>query len=224
MRQIDNMLTRDKVAAELRRAILYGSFGPNEELSQDRLAAALGVSKMPIREAIQILTAEGFITARPNRAPVVNEVSDTYIRDHFEIRSLLEEEGVTRAAKRTGVEKHHQELLDCQTMADTAIACGDYEAFNRCNGQIHRIIWHLSGNLKLEQMLSQMWHTMHVDHNARENAILSHHDHEKLIESIVSRDVDTARAVIRRHVGYNYEKIMAIRNAGSQRRYIQSLK
>ena len=224
MRQIDNKLTRDKVAAELRRAILYGSFGANEELSQDRLAADLGVSKMPVREAIQILIAEGLVSAQPNRTPVVNEVSDAYIRDFFEIRSLLEEEGVVRAIRRTGVEREHAELRECQARAEEAIAVGEYDVFNRCNGRIHQIIWRMSGNLKLEQMLSQMWHTMHVDHNAHENAILSHHDHEKLIESIVNGDEATARAVIRRHVVYNCEKIMAIRNSKSQRRYIQSLK
>lgn len=223
MRQIDNKLTRDKVAAELRRAILYGSFGPNEELSQDRLAADLGVSKMPVREAIQILAAEGFVTARPNRAPVVNEVSESFIRDHFEVRSLLEEEAVARAARRAGVEAELRELREVQSRAEAAIVAGDYDTFNRCNGRIHQIIWRLSGNTKLEQMLSQMWHTMHVDHNARENSMLSHLDHETLISCIAAGDVDGARAAMRRHVNYNCEKIMAIKNSGSQRRYVQSL-
>ena len=224
MRQIETKLTRDKVAAELRRAILYGTFGPNEELSQDKLAADLGVSKMPVREAIQILANEGLVTARPNKAPVVNEISDAFIRDHFEVRGMLEQDAVARAATREDVTAEDcRELLDCQRRADIAIAMEDYAGFNLCNCRIHQIIWHLSGNMKLEQLLSQMWHTMHVDHNAQENAMVSHREHQRLITAIIDKDPQLARETMKHHVTYNYEKIMEIKRAGSQRRYIQAM-
>ena len=52
MRQINSQLTRDKVVAELRRDILYGVLTANQELHQDKIAEELGVSRMPVREAL----------------------------------------------------------------------------------------------------------------------------------------------------------------------------
>ena len=222
MRRIETKLTRDKVAAELRRAIMFGTFGPNEKLSQDKLAVDLGVSKMPVREAIQILANEGLVTVRPNKAPVVNKISDDFIRDHFDVRSILEQEAIARAASREDIcEEDLQELRDCLHRADIAIAADDYEGYNLCNWRIHQIIWRLSGNLKLEQLLSQLWHTMHVDNNAKENALVSHREHHRLVKAIVDKDSDAARKVMKPHVIRNFEKIMDIKRSGSQRRYIQ---
>ena len=67
MRQIDSLLTRDKIVAELRREILYGSLKPHQELYQDKIAEELNVSRMPVREALQILANEGLVHVRPNK-------------------------------------------------------------------------------------------------------------------------------------------------------------
>lgn len=210
MKQIDTKLTRDKVAAELRQAILYGSFEPNEELSLDAIAADLGVSKMPVREAVQLLGTEGLLAIRPNRAPVVNAISDEFIHDHFEIRSLLEQEGLARACRRGA---DCAELREFHRKAQEAILAEDYATFNIYNGKIHQAIWKLSGNLKLEQMLFQMWHTMYVDVSANENALNSNRDHEQMIDCIEKRDPDAAREIMNRHVMYNCEKIVRIKKA-----------
>jgi DNA-binding GntR family transcriptional regulator len=210
MRQIDKKMARDKVAAEMRRAILYGTFPPNSELSQDKVAAELGVSKMPVREAIQILAAEGLITFRPNRSPVVNDISDKYVKDHFEIRSLLEQEAVARAASS---DIDPSELYECHQKALDAVEREDYSAFNFYNGRIHQIIWRLSGNIKLEQLLSHMWHTMHLDNYARENAMLSNQEHGVMIECIVGKDVEGGREIMKRHVIHSYEKILDLKRA-----------
>jgi DNA-binding GntR family transcriptional regulator len=210
MHRIDTKLIRDKVAAELRQAILYGSFAANEKLSLDKIAADLGVSKMPIREAVQLLATEGLLTILPNRAPVVNIISDDFISDHFEIRSLLEQEGIARACKR-GTDC--QKLREFHRKAQEAIFSEDYAAFNDYNGRIHQAIWRLSGNLKLEQLLSQMWHTMHIDVSARENALNSNREHGEMIDCIERRDPDAARAIMNRHVTYSCEKIIRLKKA-----------
>lgn len=210
MRQIEVTLTRDKVAAELRHAILYGDFAPFEELNQDKIAANLGVSKMPVREAIQLLSVEGLVTVRPNRAPIVNEISDDYIRDHFDIRSLLEQEAVGRAATRGNA---CVELRQLHQKADAAIALDDFQAFNYYNGQIHHQIWYLSGNMKLEQILSQMWNTMHIDSFAKENAQISNREHGELINCIINREPQFARSIMRTHVEKSYEMILRLNKA-----------
>lgn len=210
MRQIDKKLTRDKVVAEMRRAILYGTFPANQELSQDKVAADLGVSKMPVREAIQVLAMEGLLTILPNRSPIVNELSEEYIRDHFEIRSMLEQEAVARAAQR---DINADELRQTFEKEKQAIATEDFEAFNYFNGKIHQLIWNLSGNLKLEQILSQMWHTMHIDNFAKKNALRSNEEHRMIIEAIIKKDAAAARKAMERHVIHSYEKIIALKRS-----------
>ena len=83
MRQIDSLLTRDKIVAELRREILYGSLKPHQELYQDKIAEELNVSRMPVREALQILANEGLVHVRPNKVATVNEISGKFLKYVF---------------------------------------------------------------------------------------------------------------------------------------------
>ncbi|MGH3680478.1 MAG: GntR family transcriptional regulator, partial [Natronosporangium sp.] len=62
---------RDKVVEELRRRIVNGGYAPGDRLTEDRLAEAFGVSRNPVREAIRVLEAEGFVVAQPRRSAVV---------------------------------------------------------------------------------------------------------------------------------------------------------
>ncbi len=209
MRRIDTTLVKNKVAAELRRAILYGDFAPFEELNQDRIAADLGVSRMPVREAVQMLESYGLVTVRHNRAPIVNEITEQFIRDHFDIRVLLEKEAIVRAASRKDIDC--AELEECHKKAGEAIRKDDYQAFNLYNGRIHQLVWRLSGSVRLEQLLSQMWNTMHVDSFARENALASNAGHGKMIGCIKNRDAAGAAEAIGEHVRHSCERAIAIR-------------
>ena len=100
MRQISSQLTRDKIVSELRREILFGSLKPGQELYQDKIAEELNVSRTPVREALQVLSNEGLVSVRPNKIATVNEISDKFLDDFFEIRLLLEKESVRRICER----------------------------------------------------------------------------------------------------------------------------
>src|SRR3954467_7344721 len=82
-RRVQHRSMADQVAAELRRMVLGGAVDENERLTQEKLAKMLGVSTMPIREALLRLTAEGLIVATANRSFSVasngtNDIRDTY--------------------------------------------------------------------------------------------------------------------------------------------------
>lgn len=74
----------------LRDQILSGKLAGGQRLHQDEIAAQLGVSRMPVREAIRRLHAEGLVVNRPNRGAVVTTLGPEAILDLFEIRSVLE--------------------------------------------------------------------------------------------------------------------------------------
>src|SRR5438132_14097382 len=79
----------DEVATELRRMVLAGELEAGERLTQDRLAKTLGVSTMPVREALLRLAAEGLIIAAPNRSFTVASNTADDMRDIFWVYSVL---------------------------------------------------------------------------------------------------------------------------------------
>lgn len=204
MRQISSQLTRDKIVSELRREILFGSLKPNEELYQDKIAEELNVSRTPVREALQVLANEGLVHVRPNKIATVNEISDKFLDDFFEIRILLEKESVRRICER-GLDA--APLWDYYEKAERAIQFDDFNMYNEYNWLIHQYIWHGADNIKLEQLLSQLWHTMNIDSYARETALQSNAEHKQIIESLERRDVEASYEAITLHINRSYDSI-----------------
>lgn len=205
MQQLDTTLISDRVVAELRREILYGTLMPRQELYQDKLAQELGVSRMPVREALQVLANDGLVTVRPNKVAIVNEISEKFIRDFYDVRILLEVRAVRLACA------HRPDCTaaweDCEK-ADRTILAGDFAAYNVLNGAIHRFIWEAADNFKLRQILAQMWHTMDLDGRPMELARLSNADHRALIRCIGENDPDTAEAVMRQHIERSFQRVL----------------
>jgi len=87
-------------AAELRRRILEGTYPAGLPLRQDALAAEFGTSRIPVREALVQLEAEGLVRILPHRGAVVSELSAGEIREVFELRALLEPRLLRQSAPR----------------------------------------------------------------------------------------------------------------------------
>lgn len=81
---------KEKVAAELRKAILSRQMKEGEVLSLESVATQLNVSAMPVREAFQILARDGLIQLRKNKGAVVLGITETYIKEHYQLRAILE--------------------------------------------------------------------------------------------------------------------------------------
>ena len=89
---------KEKVAAELRKAILSRQMQEGEVLSLDSVATQLNVSAMPVREAFQILARDGLIQLRKNKGAVVLGITETYIKEHYQLRAILESSAAALAA------------------------------------------------------------------------------------------------------------------------------
>lgn len=94
----------DEVADTLREAIISGQFDDGEELNQVELAKHFGVSRVPVREALRRLEAEGLVTAEAHRRVVVPGLNRARISEIFEIRAVLEGYLLERSAPRIGEE------------------------------------------------------------------------------------------------------------------------
>ena len=98
---------RDKVAEEIRAAILSGQFKPGERLVEDRLAEEFGVSRNPVREAMRTLASEGLIEVTARRGAVVASLSPQEAEELLEVRATLEGANARLAARR-----HDPEVLE----------------------------------------------------------------------------------------------------------------
>ncbi|HEX2525503.1 MAG TPA: GntR family transcriptional regulator [Geminicoccus sp.] len=87
----------DQVAVELRRRILTGELPVGAHLRQEAVAEMFGLSRIPVREALQRLDAEGWVTFAPHRGAFVSGLSATEVTELFELRLLLEPHLLARA-------------------------------------------------------------------------------------------------------------------------------
>src|SRR5438874_11719461 len=104
-RQVVAPIQRQTVAGmtvdALRERILRGDYPEGEPLRQDALADELGVSRIPVREALRQLEAEGLVTFSPHRGAVVSSLSLDEIVELFELRAEIETDLLARAIPRT---------------------------------------------------------------------------------------------------------------------------
>jgi DNA-binding GntR family transcriptional regulator len=103
----------------LREKILCGEIGEGEQLRQDALAAEYGVSRIPLREALRQLEAEGLVSFFPHRGAVVSTLSTAEIGELFEIRALIEPDILKRAIPKLTSDhlERAQELLEAARIA-----------------------------------------------------------------------------------------------------------
>ena len=138
METIQVLPIRVRVTAVLRKALLSGEYQPGEELSLTEMAAKLGVSRTPVREAFQSLAAEGLLELRMNRGAIVTGIDEKFIQDHFQVRILLEGEAAARAA---GNAMDTRELTALQQWAQDHRDTMSEQEYQDYNQQFHTAIW-----------------------------------------------------------------------------------
>lgn len=206
MEAIEVLPIRVRVTAILRKELLSGGYAPGEELSLTEIAAQLGVSRTPVREAFQSLAAEGLLELRMNRGAVVIGIDEKFIRDHFELRTLLESNAAAQAAE-NGMDV--SPLLQIQQDAETnALSEQEYRAYNQ---RIHTAIWDAAGNRKQYQVLQSLWNGPSAGTRGRDlnHEALSIREHRQILELIAQRKPQAAREIMAAHIARSMENILA---------------
>jgi DNA-binding GntR family transcriptional regulator len=193
---------RERVRLQLRERIVSGLLPPGARLVERELAQELGVSRVPVREAIRTLTAEGFVVASSPRRVVVKELTPKDVDELFELREALEVFAAGLAAERATP----QGLLELeQLLAQAARATGERaaETITELNTRFHDRILALADNQLLAAALEPLegrlrWLTRQNDHW---DELLD--EHRRLLAAIASGDPAQARAQALEHVRIN---------------------
>ena len=194
----NDQLLAQTIASEMRTMILTQKYPAGSELNQEKIAAQFHVSRTPIRQVLHILAEEGLITLRKNRSAIVNEQTDQNIRDHFEIRGLLEAKAAAFAAQRGTDFSKLTEIMNKSMEAEH----GDHSAWEMCNLEFHREVWRLADCPKLEQLIQQVWNSPSYvkEQSLLNRRIMANKDHKWIYEAIIARDADLASLLMTRHI------------------------
>jgi DNA-binding GntR family transcriptional regulator len=136
------------------RLIFDGVLRPGQRLPQDAIAQALGVSRIPVREALIALEHEGWVTIVTHRGVFVNSVDEAAIRDHYELYGLFYGFAVRRATERQGGAALAKTLTPIQKQISGAE--DDATEMSRATLAFHRAVVAASGSPRVAIMLRQM--------------------------------------------------------------------
>lgn len=190
-----------EVADQLRRLILTGRHKPGDRLVEDRLSAQLGVSRVPIREALRTLAAEGLVDLPPRRGASVAAVSTDVARDLVEVRATLEGLNARLAAR------HHEDAIIAQLRqvleeGNGAARSGNVDDLVRLNAAFHDKLAEAGRN-------SILWDIMRTLRErtglvfAANTARRSHQDwdeHSRILAAVIDGDEELAALLATRHV------------------------
>ena len=194
---------QEAVLAEIRLQLLDGRLAPGVAIRPDALGEALGVSAVPVREALRILEGEGHVHYRPHRGYVVAALDVDDLIEIYRIRELLETEAVRQAIPRLRADAVVRLREIVQEMDD---AHDDVMALTAVNRRFHftvfeaaempqlvrvlRILWDSSDRYRLRYLMSP------------ENRQLVRDQHQRMMQAVADSDVESFIAESHRHRGH----------------------
>jgi DNA-binding GntR family transcriptional regulator len=195
---------RERVLATLRQEIISGGLRPGDRLVERELAERFGVSRVPVREAIRALVAEGFVHFETPRRIVVRRLTPNDVKELFELREALEVYAAGLAATRATP----QDLAEVEELLDRAAAAteaGDAETITDVNSRLHDRIVAMADNSLLIEALEPVAGRLRWMTRRNEEWPQLLVEHRELYEAIASGDPDRARAHALAHVRTNYD-------------------
>ncbi len=128
------------VAEDLRRRIINGDFASGFQLRQDALASEFGVSRIPVREALMQLEAEGLVKIHPHRGAIVSELSVEEIEELFELRAILEPRLLKASAPHL-TEEDYERLNAILEEFSLALKTQHVSRWGELNTELHMVLY-----------------------------------------------------------------------------------
>ena len=191
------------VTDAIRERIVAGELGPGERLAEERLSAELGVSRMPVREALRALAAEGFVTVRPRHGASVTAYDAQEIGELIEVRATLEALNARLAARR----QNPEQIAELQrVLADGSkfTERSDIAHLQAANARFHEALAAIAGNTVLMNIVRSLRDRTALIFapasrlRVRENW----EEHAGIVRAVINGDAELAALLSERHV-YN---------------------
>ncbi|MEV6804960.1 GntR family transcriptional regulator [Streptomyces sp. NPDC051132] len=191
---------RERVYEALLELITTRALQPGQHLVESELAGHLGVSRQPVREALQRLNTEGWVDLRPAQGAFVHEPTEEEADQLLTVRTLLEAEAARLAAAHADADSIAV-LEELCAEGERAVAAEDVDRAVALNAAFHSKVMELAGNTVLAGLAAQVdrrvrWYYTPV---ARRRGGQSWTEHRALIAAIAGRDEQRATRLMREH-------------------------
>ncbi len=190
-------------ADELRRRILDGEFPAGFQLRQDALAEEFGVSRIPLREALVQLEAEGLVRIVPHRGAVVSELSIAEIEEVFELRALIEPRLLRRSAALLAT-SDFDKLNQIVDEYSAELRAEHVSRWGEMNTQLHMLLYSHAGQSRSIGIVSNL--LQESDRHTRLQLSLTggmeraEREHAELVRLCAERQIDEACSLLQSHI------------------------
>jgi len=202
----------ETAADMLRSRIVSGSLQPGEHLVEVEIARRLGISRGPVREAMMKLRAEGLLREEPRRGSFVMELTLRDIREIYDLRAAIEAHAARRIIQHADQDALTR-LSELVTELRAAAAGNDREAFARLDLAFHEELTRRSGNSRLHRCF--ITHTGLLGTLLRLEVTTQYesldgllHEHEQLLDDLLSKDVQCAEAACYLHLEQAADRVV----------------
>ncbi|MES2980131.1 MAG: GntR family transcriptional regulator [Pseudomonadota bacterium] len=194
--------------------ILNGTLAPGQRINEPDVATRLGVSRVPVREALRELESSGLVVARKHSGVFVRQLNAVEIHDLYQMRALLDGFAGRQAAGRPRTDKSALlKILEDTTHAMTeAAGQHDVQRYYAQNLRFHWALIESCGNQALVESYRGIVQKLHLSrlknlsHDVGMKASIA--EHEEIVLSVREGDAERCEALMTRHVGDAYERLM----------------
>ncbi|WP_159230015.1 GntR family transcriptional regulator [Mycolicibacterium vanbaalenii] len=191
----------ERLASRLREEIIKGWRPPGTALGEVEVAAEFGVSRNPVREAVRVLEAEGFLVSRPGRGVIVARIDEDEARGILEVRANLETL-IARSAAERRTEDQLAQLHRVMAAAEDAMTQGRLDELPALNSEFHDLLAQASGNQVARRIIAGLMMKVawmySIDVGNRAPA--SWCEHGDLLKAIEAGDVEGADQLMCVHI------------------------
>jgi len=196
-------LLNQKVYKILKRAIVRGDLAPNAKLALNEIAKSLGISKTPIREAINKLASEGFVKIIPNKGIIVKEINIDDFQESLQIRAFLDGL-IAKLATENITDKEIDEMMAIVNEMAQCVKLDDRLTYNDLDIKFHDFLLTIAANKKLKEIYNNL-----IIHGYRfrlrtlkipDRMGKSLKEHRSIALNVKKRNSDKANKVSQKHI------------------------
>ncbi|MEI2785449.1 MAG: GntR family transcriptional regulator [Candidatus Nanopelagicales bacterium] len=184
------MTAAERTLTALRADVLTGGLAPGEQLVQEDIADKYGVSRVPVREALQLLTSEGLVSHVPHRGYFVTELSISDLSEVYRLRQLLEAEAIRAAVPAL----RDDDVTTFEALAIAVQDADDLQDLTAANRRFHFALFEAAGMGRLTRLLRQLWDASDVYRSLyfqqSVNRSRVHAEHAEMLAAIRDRDTE----------------------------------
>jgi DNA-binding GntR family transcriptional regulator len=206
----------EQITTELRRRILNGQLAEGTTLRQERLATELGVSRIPLREAIRHLEAEGLVVSELHKGTIVSSLSPGELEELFGIRMRLETWLFEAAIPRMSQADFDQ----AEALIEEASKTGDVSNWGELNWRFHEALYRASGSRIVLKLLRSVHDNaaryVNLQLMVMQDVERELSDHHAMLAYARLRDVERGVDMLRRHIARVSRNLMASLSRGAE--------